>query len=190
MSNYNSPIEFNWLGVAFTSDRLPKEVDIEVNNFMDELLESAQKRFEQWLDAHNLECVMGVIVEKGTVPEPKPQPDFIRYKDYRIYPNDDETCFTVYHESHIGTGAADYIAESREAAFAHIDSNPAIIPTFNFTTQNPVKVYMPVPDNMECKTRDCAFNGDGICKRKQVKGEPPRITEEDGCIDGIIDIGM
>lgn len=176
MSDYNSPIEFNWLGVAFTSDRLPEEVSIEVNNFMDELLESAQKRFEQWLDAHNLECIMGVIVEKGTVPQPKPQPDFIRYRDYRIYPNDDNTCFTVYHESSIGTGAADYIADTLDAAFAHINSNPVVIKSRTHISD----------DKLECETHACGFNNKGICRYKETKGVPPVITESDGCISGII----
>lgn len=175
MSDYDSPIEFNWLGVAFTSDKLPKEVAVEVNAFMDELLESAQKRFEQWLDAHNLECVMGVIVEKGTVPQPKPQPDFIRYKNYRIYPNDDNTRFTIYHESNMT--AAAYIANTLDAAYDHIDGNPAIIPTFIAVTQP-----------WECETRDCAYNNDGICRYKDVKGKYPVITENDGCTSGVINL--
>ena len=190
MSDYESPIDFNWLGVAFISDRVPAETAKTITDFMEALQERAQTEFDQFLDNLGLEQVMGVVLPKGIVPPPATMEDFIRYKDYRIYPNDDETCFTVYHESHIGTGAADYIANSREAAFAHIDSNPAVIPTFDFSDQNSVKVYMPTPDEFECETHDCAFNGNGLCKRKQVKGESPRITEDDGCIDGIIDIGL
>ena len=189
MSDYESPIDFNWLGVAFVSDRVPAETAKTITDFMEALQERAQTEFSQFLDNLGLEQVMGVVLPKGIVPPPAPMPDFIRYKNYRIYPNDDETCFTVYHESHIGTGAADYIADSREAAFAHIDSNPAVIPTFEFNpTDN--KHSMPVSDEFECETRDCAFNSNGLCKRKAVKGAPPRITEDDGCIDGIIDIGL
>ena len=121
---------------------------------------------------------MGVVVRKGTVPKPTPMPDFIRYKNYRIYPNADNTCFTVYHESYIGTGAANYIADSRAAAFAYIDSNPVVL-----------KPHKP-NEELECETHDCAFNSSGICKRKEIKGEGPIITEKDGCINGVIDIGL
>lgn len=134
MPNYNSPLEFNWLGIAFTSEKLPKEVAVEVNKAMDKLLESAQKQFDQWLDAHNLECVMGVIVEKGTVPQPKSQPN--------------------------------------------LTNDPTVI-----------KIHIP-NDELECESHDCAFNYNGICKHKLVKGINPVITETDGCVSGVIDIGL
>ncbi len=62
-------MEFNWLGVAFVSEDLPIEIEEMVNQKMEELKEKAYEEFEMFLDRNNLEQVMGVIVEKGTIKE-------------------------------------------------------------------------------------------------------------------------
>lgn len=60
-------MEFNWLGVAFVSENLPCEIEEMVNQKMEELKEKAMEEFDKFLDRNNLEQVMGVIVEKGSV---------------------------------------------------------------------------------------------------------------------------
>lgn len=62
-------MEFNWLGVAFVSEDLPIEIEEMVNEKMEELREKAMEDFDMFLDRNNLEQVMGVIVEKGTINE-------------------------------------------------------------------------------------------------------------------------
>lgn len=62
-------MEFNWLGVAFVSEDLPIEIEEMVNEKMEELREKAMEDFDMFLDRNNLEQVMGVIVEKGTIKE-------------------------------------------------------------------------------------------------------------------------
>lgn len=62
-------MEFNWLGVAFVSEDLPIEIEEMVNQKMEELKEKAYEEFEMFLNRNNLEQVMGVIVEKGTIKE-------------------------------------------------------------------------------------------------------------------------
>jgi len=62
-------MEFNWLGVAFVSEDLPCEIEEMVNQKMDELRENAMEEFDKFLDRNNLEQVMGIIVEKGTIKE-------------------------------------------------------------------------------------------------------------------------
>ena len=39
----------------------------------------------------------------------------------------------------------------------------------------------------DCETGACAFNKDGQCRFFAVEQELPTITEEDGCLSGIID---
>ncbi len=40
----------------------------------------------------------------------------------------------------------------------------------------------------ECESRACAYNdGDGTCKFALVRGRAPKITEEDGCVEGVVD---
>lgn len=39
---------------------------------------------------------------------------------------------------------------------------------------------------LNCETKDCAYNCDGECRFASVKNRPPHITEEDGCIEGVI----
>lgn len=60
-------MEFNWLGVAFVSERLPIEIGEMVEAKMEELREKAMEEFDRFLDRNGLEQVMGVIVGKGTV---------------------------------------------------------------------------------------------------------------------------
>lgn len=47
---------------------------------------------------------------------------------------------------------------------------------------------IPVSDDpcFECETTDCAFNHNGTCRYALVHEKAPTITEEDGCIDGVI----
>ena len=49
---------------------------------------------------------------------------------------------------------------------------------------------IPVSDDpcFECETTDCVFNHDGICRYALVHEKAPTITENDGCIDGVIKI--
>lgn len=62
-------MKFNWLGVAFVSDRVPEyeKVEAEMEEEMDRLRDEAQEQFNIWLEARGLEQVMGVIVLKGSV---------------------------------------------------------------------------------------------------------------------------
>jgi succinate dehydrogenase flavin-adding protein (antitoxin of CptAB toxin-antitoxin module) len=60
-------MEFNWLGVAFVSERLPVEIEEMVETKMEELKEKAKREFDEFLDRNDLEQVMGVIVRKGSV---------------------------------------------------------------------------------------------------------------------------
>lgn len=66
------------------------------------------------------DCGKSMISKAGATP--------IQYKEYRIYPNDDNTRFTIYHESdHVAAAA---IEDSLQAAYDYINSKPAVIPTF------------------------------------------------------------
>jgi ribA/ribD-fused uncharacterized protein len=49
---------------------------------------------------------------------------------------------------------------------------------------------IPVTDEpcFECETRDCVFNHDGECRYALVHEKRPTITDNDGCIDGVINI--
>lgn len=41
----------------------------------------------------------------------------------------------------------------------------------------------------ECESYDCAYNdGKGECRFSLVRGREPKITEEDGCVDGVTDL--
>jgi len=59
-------MDFNFLGVAFVSDDLPKDVENMVYWKMEKMQYKIRGEFEQWLDENNLEQIMGVIVRKGT----------------------------------------------------------------------------------------------------------------------------
>lgn len=39
----------------------------------------------------------------------------------------------------------------------------------------------------ECESRDCAYNFTGICHLPLVFGVPANVTEEDGCLNFIVD---
>lgn len=62
----NSPIRFNWLGVAFIDDNIPNksEVEDQVYAKCEELRLQAQEMLDRWLEDQGLEWVMGVIIEK------------------------------------------------------------------------------------------------------------------------------
>lgn len=62
-------IDFNWIDVAFVSDDIPNHQEIEkaIYEKIDSLLATAKDDFDSWLDAHGLEQIMGVIIQKGTV---------------------------------------------------------------------------------------------------------------------------
>lgn len=103
--------DFNWLGVYYVSDALPDDAANEVIAQMDALKEEAYQKFEAWLDERGLEQVMGVIVKKGSVPQPKAtfRYDFTRDGDYRIYhPSADRkfTRYTIFHEKDLNTPLA------------------------------------------------------------------------------------
>lgn len=63
----NGVMDYNWLGIAFVSDNLPKSTHKLVENYMDELEEKANQEFEAWLKEKGLERVMGVVVKLGSV---------------------------------------------------------------------------------------------------------------------------
>ena len=63
----NGAMDYNWLGVAFVSEKLGSEVEEAVENEMERLRDAAMEEFDRWLDARGLEQVMGVIVKKGSV---------------------------------------------------------------------------------------------------------------------------
>jgi len=60
-------MDFNWLGVAFVAENLPCEIEEMVNQKMDELKDKAMEEFDRFLNRNNLEQIMGVIVQKGTI---------------------------------------------------------------------------------------------------------------------------
>ncbi len=41
----------------------------------------------------------------------------------------------------------------------------------------------------ECESRDCAFNECGNCRFPLVSGRAPRLSDDEGCLDGCIDLG-
>ena len=42
--------------------------------------------------------------------------------------------------------------------------------------------------HFECETHDCAYNNQGECRFYLVKERGPKITEDEGCLDGLIDL--
>lgn len=64
-------MESNWLGVMFVSEKVPNHEMIEsvLEDKMDTLRYRVQKEFDEILDDMGLELVMGVVVQKGSVPE-------------------------------------------------------------------------------------------------------------------------
>ncbi|EXG87419.1 hypothetical protein K413DRAFT_4302 [Clostridium sp. ASBs410] len=63
----NGVMDYNWLGVAFVSDDLPKNIHVSVEKKMVELEEKINEEFDQWLNENGLEMAMGVIVKLGSV---------------------------------------------------------------------------------------------------------------------------
>lgn len=63
----NGVMDYNWLGVAFVSDDLPKNIHVSVEKKMDELEEKINEEFDQWLNENGLERAMGIIVKLGSV---------------------------------------------------------------------------------------------------------------------------
>lgn len=63
----NGVMDYNWLGVAFIDDNLPKKVQKKVEKKMEELRTTVDMTFEKWLSDNDLECIMGVIMKKGTI---------------------------------------------------------------------------------------------------------------------------
>ena len=63
----NGIMDYNWLGVAFVSEELGPDLENEIEKEMESLRDAAWEAFDRWLDAHDLEQVMGVIVQKGSV---------------------------------------------------------------------------------------------------------------------------
>lgn len=41
-------------------------------------------------------------------------------------------------------------------------------------------------NTFDCETKDCAYNRNGECRFASFKNRPPHITEEGGCIEGVI----
>lgn len=41
--------------------------------------------------------------------------------------------------------------------------------------------------SFECETEECAYNHNGYCRYKAVNDELPVITEEQGCLSGIME---
>jgi len=60
---YESPIKFNFLGVAFCDEDLPKRLQNKIEKQMDKEKELARERFDKWLALNGLENRMGVIVK-------------------------------------------------------------------------------------------------------------------------------
>ena len=38
----------------------------------------------------------------------------------------------------------------------------------------------------ECSSMSCAFNHEGVCKFALVHGRSPKLTEQDGCVEGML----
>lgn len=59
----NSPLDFDWLGVAFVDDSVPdrKKFEDELCLKSEELLEQAKESLDEWLRERGLEQVMGMI---------------------------------------------------------------------------------------------------------------------------------
>lgn len=62
----NGMMDYNWLGVSFVSDDLPKKIHITVDKKMEELEDKINKEFDQWLNEKGLERAMGVIIKSSS----------------------------------------------------------------------------------------------------------------------------
>ena len=54
-------------GIFFIDDSVNKKLEKRIYDKMEELQRKANKEFEEYLNQHGLESVMGVVVKKGTV---------------------------------------------------------------------------------------------------------------------------
>ena len=53
--------------------------------------------------------------------------------------------------------------------------------------EHAVQEVKPIQDDcLECESKDCAYNRDGICRFSKVFDRGPSITEEDGCTEFVI----
>ena len=53
--------------------------------------------------------------------------------------------------------------------------------------EHAVQEVKPIQDDcLECESKDCAYNRDGICRFSKVFDRVPSITEEDGCTEFVI----
>ena len=53
--------------------------------------------------------------------------------------------------------------------------------------EHTVQEVKPIQDDcLECESKDCAYNRDGICRFSKVFDRGPSITEEDGCTEFVI----
>ncbi|OMD76889.1 hypothetical protein [Paenibacillus odorifer] len=61
-------LEFNFLGVAFIADDVPKrkanKASVKMNEIIEKHKELAQKEFDDYLESRGLESAMGVVIPK------------------------------------------------------------------------------------------------------------------------------
>lgn len=60
-------MDYNWLGIAFISEDLPRKAQKAIEKKMDEMEVQVNAEFDQWLEKSGLERAMGVIVKLGSV---------------------------------------------------------------------------------------------------------------------------
>ncbi|WAX11263.1 hypothetical protein CB473P2_00108 [Enterocloster phage CB473P2] len=60
-------MDSNFFGIFFIDDSVNKKLEKRIYDKMEELQRKANKEFEEYLNQHGLESVMGVVVKKGTV---------------------------------------------------------------------------------------------------------------------------
>ena len=64
------------------------------------------------------------------------------------------------------------------------------IEAFQKDLQNSISAYkqeLMDEDEFECETKDCAYNHEGMCRFQRVHDRKPTITEDDGCVDSVIE---
>lgn len=60
-------MDSNFFGIFFIDDSVNKKLEKRIYDKMEELQRKANKEFEEYLNQHGLESVMGIVVKKGTV---------------------------------------------------------------------------------------------------------------------------
>jgi hypothetical protein len=60
-------MDSNFFGIFFVDESINKKLEKRIYDKMEELQRKANKEFEEYLNQHGLESVMGVVVKKGTV---------------------------------------------------------------------------------------------------------------------------